>query len=415
MKWIRHRRPLVPETGGAPSSEEILRQLERVVAHPIFRKSENLRSILTFLVQQSIASPGVNHKEHEIATCALGRSDDFDPRLDSTVRVHTARLRTKLGEYYASDGENDPVTFEIPKGAYELNTRLRAEPQTLEGEDVAAERPRVVARSRLWTIAVWGWIVAVAAASATLLLWTDARSRSMPPSLGMFWSDFMKPGEETALVFSTPRMAGSAADGLRFAGSEPVPPQLLVENYAGTGEVYGVGALSGLFAQYWRPVRIKRGRLLTWDDARQENLVFVGGPSVNSHLRELPALERFRFASTAADGSFLQDTAIDDIRSHTQPGARYGHSPRPYTFDHAVIARMRLASNRKMLLLAGTTTLGTQAAVDFVVREETMKALLAALKLSRPDSVPGFEALLSVKVSDGVPVHSRIVAVHLRQ
>lgn len=389
------------------SGEAVLQQLERMVADPLFRKSENLRNILEFLVRESIQHPGISYKEHEIATRALGRSDDFDPRLDSTVRVHTARLRTKLDEYYASAGQNDPVVFDIPKGSYQLDIVIRPPSQTSE----AGERAR---KTPFWSRIAWGWVIAVLAIGAAAYLWTEARHRMLPPALGTFWADFMDGDGETTLVFSTPRLIGSATEGLRFAQPGPVPPELLVEHYAGTGEVYGIGALSGLFAQYSKPVRIKRGRLLTWDDARQQNLVFVGGPAVNLQLGELPELQRFRFVTTA-NGTFLRDSYINDVGSGTTPPAYYGHSPRPHTYDHAVIAMMRLASNRRMLLLAGTTTVGTQAAVDYVVHEDTTKTLLDSLKLSRVSAVPGFEVLLSVKVSDGVPVHSRIVAVHVRK
>jgi hypothetical protein len=412
MKWTRSKEDQSQLATDKPApAEEISQQLERMIGDPVFRKSENLRNILTFLAQESITHPGANHKEHEIATRALGRSDDFDPRLDSTVRVHTARLRTKLAEYYASTGQNDPVMFDIPKGAYQLDARLREQPQaSAMGPHENVAKPLARPRSR----AFWAWMVAGVAASLAIYFWMDSRSKVCPPALGVFWADFMKPEEETTLVFSTPKMAATDGGGLRFVQMDPVSPDLLVETYAGTGEVYGIGALSGLFARYSKPARVKRGRLLTWDDARQQNLVFVGGPAVNVQLGELPELQRFRFVTTA-NGTFLRDSYINDVGTGTPQQVQYGHSRRPCTYDHAVIARMRRASNRAMLLLAGTTTVGTQAAVDFVVREETTKALLDALKTPHPTTIPGFEVLLSVKVSDGVPVHSRIVAVHIRR
>jgi hypothetical protein len=416
MKWIRRSQPqgeqLVRE---APSAEDVLQQLDRVVGHPIFRKSENLCNILTFLVRQSLANPGVNHKEHEIATCALGRSDDFDPRLDSTVRVHTARLRTKLAEYYAGEGAGEPVVFEIPKGAYQLNVAYRDDSQLPAVEEGGEGGARAEVWRRIASPALWGWIAAAVAMSVALWLSMEARSRNLPPALGVLWSDFVRPGEENALVFSTPRFMGPVTEGLHFAPAGPVPPELLIEDYAGTGEVYGIGALAGFFGRYSQTIRIKRGRLLTWDDARQQNLIFVGGPNVNLHLGELPGLQRFRF-DTTANGSFVRDSLINDAHSGAQERPTYGHSHRPYTIDHAVIALMRLVSNRRMLLLAGTTTMGTQAAVDFVVHEETARALLTALKVPlEPGAMPDFEALLRVKVSDGVPVHSQILAVHLRK
>ena len=48
----------------------------------------------------------------------LAGPTDFDPQLDSMVRVQAGRLRVKLAEYYGSDGAEDPVVVELPKGTY---------------------------------------------------------------------------------------------------------------------------------------------------------------------------------------------------------------------------------------------------------------------------------------------------------
>jgi hypothetical protein len=57
-------------------------------------------------------------KEYTIGVEAFGRSDDFDPKTDTIVRVQIHRLRQKLAEYYDADGSSDPILIEIPKGHY---------------------------------------------------------------------------------------------------------------------------------------------------------------------------------------------------------------------------------------------------------------------------------------------------------
>lgn len=386
------------EHSGPPASDEVLRELERVNSGPSFRKSDILRHLLTFLVEGFVDSPDTSFKEHEIATRVLGRSGDFDPRLDSAVRVHTARLRTKLAEYYAGEGRSDPILFEIPKGAYQLTVRYNV---VAEPSPAPAERGGL-ARVRKALPVVWACL-ATALAIILVVRGPEGRPKA-PESLRTFWADLARPGEQTTLVFSHTRFLLEPG-GLRYVTDVQAPPELLNESYTGTGEVYGASALSSLFAHYWLPIRVKCGRFLTWDDARQQNLVFVGGPNVNLQLGELPELQRFRFSRSA-----LED-------AHSDPAAplRYGNSGRPYSFDHAVIAFIRLGTGRNMLVLAGTMTLGTQAAVDFVTREETTQKLLAALKCPRAGPVPSFEALLRVQVTGSVPVESQILAVHLRK
>ena len=104
-----------------PLPQELLDQVDLIVQSPGFAGSEVLRNLLTFLAKLALDQPGRNPKEYEIATQVLGRSDAFDSRLDSTVRVHTGRLRARLTEYYGGKGSADPVIIEIPKGAYHLS------------------------------------------------------------------------------------------------------------------------------------------------------------------------------------------------------------------------------------------------------------------------------------------------------
>jgi hypothetical protein len=87
-------------------------------------------------------------------------------------------------------------------------------------------------------------------------------------------------------------------------------------------------------------------------------------------------------------------------------------SDRAETEDYAVIALVRgLDRERSILILAGTTTLGTQSAIEFVTSEESLQTLLSRLSVSKPEDLKPFEALLHVKIARGVPVESELVAV----
>jgi hypothetical protein len=81
------------------------------------------------------------------------------------------------------------------------------------------------------------------------------------------------------------------------------------------------------------------------------------------------------------------------------------------TEDYAVIGLVPgLDPVRSVLILAGTTTMGTQAAAEYVSREDSLTELLRRLGVSRPGDLKPFEALLHVKVTHGVPVMTDLVA-----
>src|SRR6202043_3806618 len=98
--------------------------------------------------------PGSPIKEYQIATEGFGRSTDFDPQLDSMVRVQAGRLRVKLTEYYGSDGGEDPVIVELPKGTYVLSFHHRAvAPSRAHASAIAEPEPGRASARRNWIIA----------------------------------------------------------------------------------------------------------------------------------------------------------------------------------------------------------------------------------------------------------------------
>jgi TolB-like protein/Flp pilus assembly protein TadD len=100
------------------NSQACREELERVLASACFARSEGLARLLRFLVERQLESRESELKESVIGVEVYGRSPDYNPRLDSTVRSEAVRLRARLTNYYANEGRADPVVIELPKGGY---------------------------------------------------------------------------------------------------------------------------------------------------------------------------------------------------------------------------------------------------------------------------------------------------------
>lgn len=98
--------------------QQKLDQLEKLLRSRTLQNSESLKAFLRFVVQKTLDDQDVQLKEYTIATEVFGRNSDYDPRIDSVVRVQAGRLRTKLQEYYSTEGKADPVIIDLPKGHY---------------------------------------------------------------------------------------------------------------------------------------------------------------------------------------------------------------------------------------------------------------------------------------------------------
>jgi TolB-like protein len=97
---------------------EIREQLNRILSSAAFKNSRVLSGFLKFVTDETLAGKEMEIKEYSIGIQVLIRNSDFNPQLDSIVRIHAGRLRRALKEYYYEEGINDPIRIDIPKGSY---------------------------------------------------------------------------------------------------------------------------------------------------------------------------------------------------------------------------------------------------------------------------------------------------------
>ena len=149
------------------------KELERVLASACFARSEGLSRLLRFLVERKLEGRDSELKESLIGVEVYGRKPDYDPKLDSTVRSEIARLRARLSKYYTTEGSQDPLMIELPKGSYVPGFR---EPGI--GIRQAAQNVHWARRQRLWLVA--GLAGLIVAATALGVWWMVHKGASIP-------------------------------------------------------------------------------------------------------------------------------------------------------------------------------------------------------------------------------------------
>lgn len=409
-----------------------LNQIEKLVQSHTLRKAESLCKLLRYLADHALAQPGVPLKEYQIATEVFGRSENFDPQSDSAIRVQAGRLRLKLVDYYSHEGVNDSVIVEIPNGSYALNFHERLVPPVVLPPAPVIVRPPVDAPkiqprlSKAWIVAIGAITLLLFAAlltSAALFIQlrsARAQKQSSPAlasPLRAFWSQFMAGPDAPWVIFSNGAFVGRPETGMRYLDPKRDSGELILDHYTGVGEVLAVHDLDHIFNQLNQPVRVKRGSLFSLDDARNNDLIFVGSPAENLTLLDLPGTHEFVFKRLDSS-PHRGDLGILNV--HPEPGQPHIYFPsdstHPLVEDYAIIALLRgLDPARRIMILAGTTTIGTQAAVEYVCEPDSVQELMKALGVSSQDNVKPFEALLRVKVTRGVPVGIELVGVRHRE
>jgi TolB-like protein/Flp pilus assembly protein TadD len=92
--------------------------LHRILSSKTFANAPRYRDFLQFTVTEALAGHGQSLKEYVIAVEVFNQSQSFDPRISPLVRVAASRLRTRLKVYYDSEGLQDPILIDYPKGGY---------------------------------------------------------------------------------------------------------------------------------------------------------------------------------------------------------------------------------------------------------------------------------------------------------
>src|SRR5260370_40648224 len=114
-------------------TDEIQSCVDRILQGGTFRNAPSSRRLLKYLVDHSRAGDAEQLKEYTIGVDAFHKPDDYDPRLDSTVRIQIGRLRQKLAEYYREEGKDDELVVDLPKGRFTLICEPRSAPVAATG------------------------------------------------------------------------------------------------------------------------------------------------------------------------------------------------------------------------------------------------------------------------------------------
>jgi hypothetical protein len=178
---------------GSPHKHDDL--FRQVADSETFQSAPTMRALLVYLWNHQ----GEQLNEYAIATEALGRSPDFDPKSDSTVRVHIARLRAKLKEFNEAAGPDFPLRLALPLGRHELTWTYQPQHKSL------ASKLSAIPRQYLWAVALSELVLAVA---CIVLLAQNHKLRAsvpVPPApLPRFWQSFLMPGKSTTIVLPSP-------------------------------------------------------------------------------------------------------------------------------------------------------------------------------------------------------------------
>ena len=401
-----------PET-----QERIAQALDHILRSPKFKDSQQLQSLLRYVVDESVKGNEDGLKERMIGIYVFGRRPDYDTTGDPIVRSRMGLLRKRLAQYYESDGgEEASVQIVIPNGAYRpafilrpLAKESRTKTAITETRFVSPATPPVAATSVTATLDAptpivpvvnstsvvpfhpkKSWLLQAAIAAVVFALIASGLWFFLRPQrnvLEALWSPIIK-GKQPIYIYtgtmpvyepgSPPDEATSATDlywPIRVPDAPPVDlpetgPERVYSYGEGmlTGSVYADVRVSAFLYKYSRTPVLRTGPNLPYMDLKGSPLILIG--SFDNYWtrvmnESLPFYFDRGFGIRERDGAHRR--WYNPLKAEMTPRMMD---------DYALIFRvMDSKAGAPVLAIAGLSTCGTHAAADFVTDPTQIKAL----------------------------------------
>lgn len=406
--------------------------VQRVAASASFQRSPRLRELLLYICERAIQNRPEELREQLIGRGVFGRKPDYNPAEDNIVRVEVRQLRKRLDEYFATEGKDEPYVVMIPKGAYLPVLSPR------EHLPVVAVVPRPRPVSLPWK----NWLQWAAGVAIVVLIgfciWLGNENRKLQQRLGAtapridraaLWPLLFNNGQETLIVCADSSLVVAqtvlhrsvtleeylsrdyTAKLANSDGAKSVLRSLPNWLFTDMTDVRLVQRLSRLNADHWDKVSIRSARNTQIQDFKQGNSILLGSIRSNPWDSLFEQVTKFRFEyDEQAHTAYIRNRQPEKGEQPLYWAASPGQSGNSYSVI-ALVPNLRKTGH--VLMIAGTTGEGTEAAGEFIMNPATSSALIGRLTQRNKGRIPYFEVLLKSGTLAGIAKNAEIVAEHI--
>jgi len=156
------------------SAESIRAALEKILASPGFANAERISRFLRYTVEETLNGQTDKLKESLLGIDVFGRKPTYDPRVDAVVRTEAVKLRARLRDYYETEGREDEIVIDLPKGGYipAFRHREKSPAEVAQSPPIPEEQ-----KARPWQPAAASLLV-VAILATSIYLFSKARTHT---------------------------------------------------------------------------------------------------------------------------------------------------------------------------------------------------------------------------------------------
>jgi hypothetical protein len=413
--------------------EDCWKVIERAAASAQLKRAARSREFLLYVSTKALKEANSDIHEQEIGHAIFGRDQDYDTSQDNIVRVSATDLRKRIDGYFTSEGADEPLIFEIPRGSYapvfRWRTKETQEEQTAKAGDGSARGARVPYYKQIPFLLVSALAILLAAGCA--FLWTQNKKLELAenklagkPALTRLWSHFLSsslptdvvlPDTSYGLLENITNQPFTLSEYLNYSYLAKIQASnmsadrkadlamIMERDHASVGDFRTVQKIWALDPTSSK-LTLEYARQYSADSVKRHNVILIGGQ--NSNPWEDLFYDQLTFTieyNAALDQSFVRNKSPQSGEQASYPVifrpdgvvgyGIVGYLPNP---SHTADA----------LLIAGTDSQATDAAAEFLTDEASLEKLFNKL----PDKKsPYFEVLLKSTRLSGTPLSEEIV------
>jgi hypothetical protein len=421
-----------------PGSAMCLALLERVAASAQLRRALRLQELLLYIGRRSLKDGSGKIHEQEIGFRVFGRSENYDTNIDNIVRTNVSDLRKRIEAYFETEGADETLIMEIPRGSYIPVFRFRPVPSKitveLPGNTIAplpgtteAVAPRNHHR-RHWLLV--GLLGLTFAAGCCITFWIQSRltDQLLTPwkqseALSSLWSGFLDSNQATdvvledssfLLVQNISKQTFAFNDYLNrtYNGklqTEDFSPEIhsALKLIAGKnlGRATEVRVVQHILAldPLARNLHFYNAGEYTPSLALQDNIILFGNPTSNPWINLFE--NRLNFTESPEPN---HNSAVTNHKPAAGEQPIYTPTDGPDTTQYCVVAYLPNPSqNGKILIIQGTSSEAAEAGGDFLMSEEQLASFEKMLHVA---TLPYFELLLKTSQVTRTPLATTIEA-----
>jgi hypothetical protein len=368
--------------------------IEKVLGSSEFKGSPKYQKLFEYLVKSSLS--GNIPKEVTIAYDVFNIEFDHLNSGESNVRVYVYNLRKKLELYYADEGKEDKIHFQIAKGAYKV--------EFIEKKDIAKKHPVK------WIIAYT--LIGVLLASNLYFIVSHFKKQETNKNISKYiWSDITTNDLPVLIVIGDYFIVKESIYPNRYRYSRDsrinseVDFNLFLEQYPQNKDVYYktshtftgkfapvcMNEMNKLLLNFNKSVEVILSSDFQWHDLQNYNVIYIGSFKSLGLMKNLMKNSNFEFVvypnelifNQLNPDSVFHYNAVDSDKDNALES------------DYAVVTKVPATNKTNIVFFLSTRDIGLIAMAKYFTNPEQISQFEDNY-LKSDSSTPYFETCFKI-------------------